>query len=280
VKTPFLCDDAFLEDVRRAAGRPDELHLWWLGQSGFLIQHRGKHLLMDPYLSDSLTAKYAATDKPHVRVTGRVVAPERLDFIDAVTSSHGHTDHFDGETLKPLLRANPSLTVVIPEANRGLAAERLGVPADRPIGMNDGESRNAAGFLIHALPSAHDTLETDADGRYRHLGYVVECGPWRVYHSGDTRNYPGLAERLRRFPLDVGLLPINGWAAERRVAGNLSAEEAVEVGLQAGMRLVVPHHFDMFAFNTADPAPFETLARERGLPVRVLGNGERLDLKG
>ena len=29
----------------------------------------GRHLLLDPYLSDSLTKKYAATDKPHVRMT-------------------------------------------------------------------------------------------------------------------------------------------------------------------------------------------------------------------
>ena len=48
-------------------------------------------LLLDPYLSDSLTQKYTATDKPHVCMTARVVAPERLDFIDLVTSSHNHT---------------------------------------------------------------------------------------------------------------------------------------------------------------------------------------------
>ena len=44
---------------------PDEryFHLWWLGQSGYLLQWRGKRVLIDPYLSDSLTKKYAVTDK-------------------------------------------------------------------------------------------------------------------------------------------------------------------------------------------------------------------------
>ena len=55
-----------------------------------------------PYLSDSLTAKYAGTDKPHVRMTERAIDPARLDFIDVVTSSHNHTDHLDHETLWPL----------------------------------------------------------------------------------------------------------------------------------------------------------------------------------
>ena len=45
-------------------------------------------MLFDPYLSDSLTAKYADTDKPHVRITERVIDPESLDFIDVATSSH------------------------------------------------------------------------------------------------------------------------------------------------------------------------------------------------
>jgi len=92
---PLLKDDAFLADVEAARQRKNGVHLWWLGQSGFLIHSGDACVLVDPYLSDSLTKKYAATDKPHVRMTERVIAPERLDFIDIVTSSHNHTDHLD-----------------------------------------------------------------------------------------------------------------------------------------------------------------------------------------
>src|SRR3954447_9170830 len=116
MKEPALKDEAFLAQVRECAAlRDGRLHVWWLGQSGFLVQWHGEHLLLDPYLSDSLTQKYAATDKPHVRMTERVIAPERLDFVQAITSSHNHTDHLDAETLRPLLRANPGATLVIPE---------------------------------------------------------------------------------------------------------------------------------------------------------------------
>src|SRR3712207_4180795 len=113
---PFLTDNSFLADVAAVRSHPAQLHLWWLGQSGFLIQWQGRHLLLDPYLSDSLTHKYAQTDKPHIRMTERVIAPERLDFVDVVTSSHNHTDHLDGETLIPLIHANPALHLIIPEA--------------------------------------------------------------------------------------------------------------------------------------------------------------------
>src|ERR1051325_9156671 len=120
-----LQDDDFLADVADARDDTENVHLWWLGQSGFLVQWQNHHLLLDPYLSDSLTAKYAETDKPHVRMTERVIAPERLDFIDVVTSSHNHTDHLDPETLGPLLKANPQMELVIPEANRQFVVDRL-----------------------------------------------------------------------------------------------------------------------------------------------------------
>src|SRR3954471_6548146 len=106
MKKPLLQDDAFLADVAACRDdHSDSLHLWWLGQSGFLMQCHGRHVLFDPYLSDSLTRKYAGTDKPHVRISERVVAPERLDFVDVLTSTHGHTDHLDAESLVPITRA-------------------------------------------------------------------------------------------------------------------------------------------------------------------------------
>ena len=42
---PVFQDDVFLEDVFRAKQNTEQLHLWWLGQSGFLIQWQGNHLL-------------------------------------------------------------------------------------------------------------------------------------------------------------------------------------------------------------------------------------------
>src|SRR5438552_4128109 len=121
---PIAHDAGFIADVLAARGDAANFHLWWLGQSGFLLQWQGRHLLFDPYLSDSLTKKYANTDKPHVRMTARVVAPEQLTFIDVVTSSHHHTDHLDPETLGPLLQHNSKLELMIPESNREFVVDR------------------------------------------------------------------------------------------------------------------------------------------------------------
>ena len=115
MKAAFQKDDALLADIATARAR-GVARLWWLGQSGFLLFADGKTILFDPYLSDSLTRKYASTDKPHTRVTERVLCPERITGLNCITSSHTHTDHLDAETLVPLLKSNPSAKLLIPRA--------------------------------------------------------------------------------------------------------------------------------------------------------------------
>lgn len=268
---PVVKDDAFLADVRAADRSDDHFRLWWLGQSGFLVQWQGHHLLLDPYLSDSLTKKYAGTDKPHIRMTERVVDPARLDFIEVVTSSHNHTDHLDAETLGPLLKASSLVKMIAPAANRDFVAQRLGIDARFPIGLEDGESATVGPFRFTAAPAAHEEVTPE------YHGYVVQFGGWTIYHSGDTLLYEGMADRLRPFRVDVALLPINGRAPERRVAGNLNGREAAELAKAMGARLVIPCHYEMFTFNTADPGEFVAAARAIGQAYRVLKCGERWD---
>jgi len=272
---PSRAGEAFLADVRAAAG---PLVIWWLGQSGFLVAWEGRHLLLDPYLSDSLTRKYADTDKPHVRMTERVVDPARLGFVDVVTASHAHTDHLDPDTLRALVAARPDVVLVAPAAHRDLAAERAGVA---PLAIDDGETVEAAGFMIAAVPAAHEAIERDGEGRMLQLGYVVRCGPFAIYHAGDTVRYEGMAARVRDVAgpggIDVALLPINGCAPERRVAGNLWGGEAAALAHELGAGMAVPMHFEMFAFNTEPPDAFAAACERLGQPYRVLRAGERLE---
>ncbi|HYG77934.1 MAG TPA: MBL fold metallo-hydrolase [Planctomycetota bacterium] len=274
---PLQSDDALLADIvsRKSDGG---FRLWWLGQSGYLLQWSGRHFLIDPYLSESLTKKYAQTDKPHVRMTRRAIDPARLDFIDVVSSSHNHTDHLDAETLVPLLHANPQIKLIIPEANRAFVAGRLKIDAAIPLGMDAGLTFSESGFSITAIPAAHEKFDRDAQGRHPYLGYVIRFGDWSLYHSGDTILYDGMAARLTRFKIDIALLPINGARPERRVAGNLDGREAAQLAKDIGARCVIPCHYDMFEFNTARPEDeFIRVCKALKQRFRVLRTGERFE---
>ena len=272
---PALQDEAFLADVRNAASLQDELHIWWLGQSGFLVQWSGRHLLFDPYLSDSLSRKYAATDKPHTRMTGLVISPDALDFIDIATSSHNHTDHLDSETLSALIQGNPEMELHVPTANRAFAADRLGIDPDQLQAIDARQSIVLGPIELHAVPAAHEELAKDDLGRHQFVGYVAKLGPWTVYHSGDTIPYDGMEEILRQWKIDVALLPINGRRPERQVAGNLWGREAANLAKAIGVRMVIPCHYDMFEFNTETPAEFEDTCHTLGQSYQTLQAGQR-----
>jgi L-ascorbate metabolism protein UlaG (beta-lactamase superfamily) len=277
MKAAFQKDQDFLAEVA-AARASGGAHLWWLGQSGFLLHAAGKTVLFDPYLSDSLTKKYARTDKPHTRITERVVDPASLGGIDVITSSHAHTDHLDAETLLPLFEANPRARLVIPRANRDLVLQRLGSVEGRLAEVDAGESVEVAGVTLLGIPAAHNTVERDERGCCRFLGYVAKLGTLSVYHSGDTVMHEGLAPALRLLGVDLALVPINGNRPERRVAGNLDGTEAARLARDIGARTAVPHHFDLFEFNTASPEEFEAECRRLGQRYRTLRPGEGMAL--
>ena len=272
---PLQSHDALLADIHGSNCCDGSFRLWWLGQSGFLLQWNGIHVLLDPYLSDSLTKKYSQTDKPHIRMTELVIDPARLSFAEVATATHNHTDHLDAETLCPILARNANLTLVIPEANRAFVAERLKIDSTMPIGVDDGRSVEICGVRVSGIASAHEALDRDERGRAKYLGYILQFGGWSIYHSGDTVRYDGMAEKLQEFKIDVALLPINGRAPERRIPGNLFGDEAAQLAKDAGAKLVIPCHFEMFEFNTASPQMFVDECQRLNQPFKVLRCGEK-----
>ena len=277
---PIRSGAALLAEIDETRPAPGTLAVWWLGQSGFLIKSRFGTLIVDPYLSEHLTRKYEGTDKPHIRMTRAPLRGAELRSIDLVLSSHKHSDHLDPGTMPDLLAASPEARLLLPESLLD-HARGLGLPEGRLVGLVDGATYQRAGFHVAALPSAHEGLDTDDRGRPLYLGFLIEADGLRLYHSGDGLAYDGLADRLAGRPLDVMFLPINGRDPARGVAGNMSAAEAVALAARVRPRYLVPHHYDMFTFNTVPVQEFEAEARglPEGVTARVLRCGERWEIK-
>jgi len=275
---PVLQNGALLADIQNASPGEDRVHVWWLGQSGFLLRCGNAFLLLDPYLSDSLTKKYARTDKPHVRMTELALTPDKLTMVRAVTSSHMHTDHFDEETLGPLSKVNPGLKLVLPEANLALARTRLrGVTLDF-VPINENATLTVEGWDITGIAAAHNEVERDDAGRCRFLGYIIRRNGITLFHSGDTLWHGGLVPELLEHKCDLMLLPINGNKPERRVAGNLNGTEAAALAKACGAGLVVPCHYEMFKFNTEPPEEFTKACERLGQPHHIMRCGQRLTI--
>lgn len=244
----------------------NEVALWWLGQSSFLLKLAGAAVLVDPFLA------------PHPdRLVPPPFEPADAAGIDVVAVTHDHLDHLDRESLPGIAAASPAASFIAPLP----VVDRLGVPADRIVGLRPRETTSIGALRIHAVPALHGDTLADAysfdgaagDGEGRFLGYVFESERIRVYDAGDTIPYDGLVDELRGLAPDVALLPINGRDGEREalgIVGNLDEREAVELAAAAGIDLLVPMHWDMFAANPGSPGRAVDAAREHpGLAVLV-----------
>ena len=244
--------------ARRLLARPAPaagVELTWLGQSGFVLRAAGTTLLLDPYLSPG---------------DDRLVAPpdsaDAFTGLDGVLVTHEHMDHFDEDACRALATASPDARFAVPRpiVDR---LEALGIAADRIAAMQPGESATFGSATVTATAACHGIHVADAytlgrelsGGDVRFLGYVVAAGGVRVYHSGDTIAFDGLAESVRAIGADVVLLPINGRTPEREaqdLVGNLGPEDAAGLAAAAGARVAIPTHYEMIAGNTGDPLAF------------------------
>jgi L-ascorbate metabolism protein UlaG (beta-lactamase superfamily) len=272
-------DDALLADLAAASLDEKTLHVWWLGQSGFLLQWAGERLLFDPYLSDTLTDKYAATDKPHVRMTERCIDPRLLTGISRVTASHVHTDHLDAATLLPLAEANPGFRLYLPYPVIPEAKKRLGNAEVVYCGIGDRDQYFEGRWELRGVIARHNEVLRDEQGHCHYTGFLVKCGPFTIYHSGDTLWHDDIVNVVREHACDLMLLPVNGNKPERRVAGNLNGTEAAALGKAGGAKLVVPCHYDMFEFNTEPTDEFVAACGQRQQPFHVMRCGERLEMR-
>lgn len=251
------------------------LGLAWLGQAGFLLRLGETVVLVDPYLSDHLAAKYRGTRFPHARMMAAPIAPDGFPRVDLVVCTHRHSDHMDPGTLPVLSARHPGCRFVVPASERD-HAEALGLDPARLVPASAGQALRPAGLdlVLSPIPAAHERLERDGEGRHRFLGYGIEVAGMRLYHSGDCIPYPGLVDAVRDLAPDMALLPVNGRDPVRAgagIPGNFTLDEAVALCEAAAIPLMVPHHWGMFDFNTADPALIDAAAARQGASGRPPG---------
>jgi len=265
-----------------------EIVVHWLGQAGFVIQAGRRRILVDPYLSDTLAAKYRGTATPHERLMPAPIDMEGLGPVDLVLVTHHHTDHMDPGTLAPLARQHPLLRFVAPRAARAETMRRAEVAEDRLVLLDAGERVEVLpGLAVVAVRAAHETLERDAAGHHRFLGYALvyeDLGgsPVTLLHSGDTIPFDGQTEEVARLRPDLLLLPVNGRSAAlaaRGIPGNMTLDEAVALTDATGTPAMMAHHHGLFALNTLSLATIDEKAAAPGLPVRLLPAREGLEVR-
>ncbi|GCE09725.1 MBL fold metallo-hydrolase [Dictyobacter aurantiacus] len=230
--------------------------LWWLGQASFALRSATSTILIDPFLTPMES-----------RVVPPLFTAEECPPVDLILYTHEHIDHLDIPALKILAHhpSRPRFIAPSPIVDQVLAA---GVEPEQLQGVQPEEDITIGGTRVIPLPALHGLSfppvcysfgQEISDGHYRYLGYVVELGGIRVYHPGDTLVFEGLTEKLQPLAVDLALLPINGrsyFREQQNLVGNMDEREAADLAAAAGIKAVIPTHYEMFAANVGRPGFF------------------------
>lgn len=206
----------------------------WLGQAGLYIEVGGLAVMADPYLSDSIGQ--TQPDK------GRRMPVEdwMLELEPQVLLlTHDHADHYDPDTVGPLLARCPPMTVLAPEGCwekvRALGGGHNCVRMEPEVQWTQGDVR------FTALPACHSDPHA--------IGVLIEHEGARLYITGDTLYSTRVLDSLPRDGVDAVALPING------AGNNMNAADAARFAHHCGAHLAIPIHWGML--DGVDPAQFD-----------------------
>lgn len=275
---PVQKDEKFLADFREADKVTGAIHLWWLGQSTILIKWDGKGLLFDPYLSDSLTRARKGTNEPRTRISERVVDPLQLTGVDLVVCSSLEPDRLDPETILPLRASNPNLKLILPAGSAREAEERLGTASPPILTVTAGSFVSHNSFDFHGIDAATPKIHRDANGNSRELGYVVSFGPFAIYYSGETVWHVNLVKQVRRWPINLALLPISGEIKSGVSGDSLNGFEAAALSKAISASIVIPCDYELFEEQNTSTEEFSSCCERLSQRFRILRLGQRMTM--
>ena len=259
-----------VDDINNAQVPEGHCNFWWLGQHSFVVKLGQSICYLDPYLTPNSS-----------RQVPPLLLPEDLANATVILGTHDHGDHIDRPAWPAIAAAAPQATFVVPYLLQQRLVRELNLPSQRVRGVDQDITIQVGDISITAIPAAHEFLDTDpATGHHPYLGYIIESNRFRLYHAGDTCIYEGMQGLLRRWPIDLAFLPINGRDAKRLKAnciGNMTYQEAVDLAGCIKPGLAVPTHFEMFAMNSEDPQLFVDYlaAKYPKLRTRIPTHGQR-----
>lgn len=246
----------------------NEFGVTWIGHASFLIQTRGKNILIDP-----IWAKWLKIVK---RMTLPGLKLRDLPEIDLVLITHAHFDHLDRKTLRKIAEDQP---VIVPFEVGNLVHD-LGFRSVHELDY--WQTYRNGPVKITLTPANHWGARMLHDSHRGFGGYVIEVGGRCIYHCGDTAYFDGFKEIGKRFPIDVALLPIGAYDPPSGRNVHMNPEEAVRAFQDLKAKKLVPMHYGTFrlSYEPLDEPPDRLIAcaNDRGIghQICIMTEGQTL----
>ncbi|HJR85052.1 MAG TPA: MBL fold metallo-hydrolase [Nitrososphaeraceae archaeon] len=201
----------------------NNIGITWTGHAGFKITYKGKNIYIDPY---KLSKKH-----------------ENISDADVVLVSHNHFDHLSIEDLKNIVNE----TTVIVSAQECLS-QLKSLNVKESIGIDPRNSVKVNELKIETVPAYNVDKEFHPKNDKK-IGFIVEFGNDRLYHTGDSDIIPEMKDTSST----IALIPVSGTYV-------MTAEEASKaINELINPKITIPMHYGTIVGNKEDAIRFSEL---------------------
>ncbi len=265
------------EEIEDEVVKPGTVALWWLGCTGMWLKtEKNTNILLDLWVkAGKQTKRRDGMDKwhqharaagarnlqPNLRAVPVVIDPFKIKEVDAVMSTHDHSDHIDENVAAAVVQNHPDVPFIGPKACTDLW-RGWGVPEERLITVKPGDTVKVKDVEIVVLESFDRTeLVTAPKGKELKdrmvqdmdllaVNYLFKTSGGNVYHSGDSHYSNYYAKHGNDHKIDVAL----GSFGEnpRGMTDKMGSSDILRMAESLKTDVIIPIHHDIWTNFMAD----------------------------
>lgn len=214
----------------------------WFGHSTFLLQIKGKNLLIDPMFGDVPAPNPLLGNK---RFSNELpIEIEKLPSIDAVLITHDHYDHLDYESIQKL---KGKVKLFFTPLGIGIHLLKWGVKKERIIELDWWQEIKFDDLTIRCTPAQHFSGRGISD-REKTLwcSWIIQSADENLFFSGDSGYASHFKEIGEQYgPFDFAFMECgqynNLWPLV-----HMFPEETAQAGLDIKAKKMMPIHWGAF----------------------------------